>query len=211
MPNITMYFDFISPYAYLAFKEINRDMNKKIDFSYQPVLFSGLLNHYGQLGPAEIQYKREWTFLQALWEGKEAGIPIQLPVSHPFNPLSLLRLAIAETGTGKATKETCDQIFDFVWNRGIDVSDVNEFNELKNSITTKLDINDPIVKDKLRSNTEEAIANHVYGVPSFQYNDKIFWGNDSLKMLESYVDGDPWIDQNWSKPDNVTVGIRRKK
>lgn len=211
MHRITMYFDFISPYAYLAFKEIERDLNNRVDITYRPILFGGLLNHYGQLGPAEIPYRREWTFLQALWQGKEAGIPIQLPKSHPFNPLPLLRLAIAETKSGDPSKETCRKIFEFVWNRGIDVTDEVEFRELSSAIKLEREPNDPDVKEQLKKNTEEAIANHVYGVPSFYYNNKIFWGNDSLKMLEAYIDGDPWIDENWSKPDAVTVGIKRRK
>jgi 2-hydroxychromene-2-carboxylate isomerase len=206
-----MYFDFISPYAYLAFKEIERGLNNRVDITYRPILFGGLLNHYGQLGPAEIPHRREWTFLQALWQGKEAGIPIQLPKSHPFNPLPLLRLAIAETKSGDPSKETCRKIFEFVWNRGIDVTDEVEFRELSSAIKLEREPNDPDVKEQLKKNTEEAIANHVYGVPSFYYNNKIFWGNDSLKMLEAYIDGDPWIDENWSKPDAVTVGIKRRK
>ena len=210
MHRITMYFDFISPYAYLAFKEIERGLNNRVDITYRPILFGGLLNHYGQLGPAEIPYRREWTFLQALWQGKEAGIPIQLPKSHPFNPLPLLRLAIAETKSGDPSKETCRKIFEFVWNRGIDVTDEVELRELSSAIKLEREPNDPDVKEQLKKNTEEAIANHVYGVPSFYYN-KIFWGNDSLKMLEAYIDGDPWIDENWSKPDAVTVGIKRRK
>ena len=211
MHRITMYFDFISPYAYLAFKEIERGLNNRVDITYRPILFGGLLNHYGQLGPAEIPYRREWTFLQALWQGKEAGIPIQLPKSHPFNPLPLLRLAIAETKSGNPSRETCRKIFEFVWNRGIDVTDEVEFRELSSAIKLEREPNDPDVKEQLKKNTEEAIANHVYGVPSFYYNNKIFWGNDSLKMLEAYIDGDPWIDENWSKPDAVTVGIKRRK
>ena len=210
MANITMYLDFISPYAYLAFKQIGRGLHDRTEITYRPILFAGLLNHYGQLGPAEIPHRREWTFLQALWQGKEAGIPIQLPKSHPFNPLALLRLAIAETNSGNPTRETCDRIFEFVWNRGIDVRDENELAALRNGITLYLDPSDPAVKEQLKTNTEEAIANRVYGVPSFHYNDKIFWGNDSLKMLEAYIDGDPWIDENWSKPDAVTIGIKRR-
>ena len=81
MAKITMYLDFISPYAHLAFKQIGRDFHNRAEITYRPILFAGLLNHYGQLGPAEIPFRREWTFLQALWQGKEAGIPIQLPKS----------------------------------------------------------------------------------------------------------------------------------
>ena len=90
------------------------------------------------------------------------------------------------------------------------MTDENELAALRNEITLDRDPSDTAVKEQLKTNTEEAIANRVYGVPSFHYNDKIFWGNDSLKMLEAYIDGDPWIDENWSKPDAVTIGIKRR-
>jgi len=72
MPKITMYFDFISPYAYLAFKGIQRGLVNRVDITYKPILFAGLLNHYGQLGPAEIPHRREWTFFASLMARKRS-------------------------------------------------------------------------------------------------------------------------------------------
>jgi DSBA-like thioredoxin domain len=96
MKHITFYLDFISPYAYLAFERLPIALQGlSYQVTYKPVLFAALLNHHGQLGPAEIAPKRTWTYRQMLWLAREHGVPMQAPASHPFNPLALLRLAVA--------------------------------------------------------------------------------------------------------------------
>ena len=96
MKHITFHFDPISPYAYLAFEQLPRTlMGISHSVTYKPVLFGAVLQHFGQLGPAEIAPKRTWTYRQINWLAKQQGTPLQMPASHPFNPLSLLRLAVA--------------------------------------------------------------------------------------------------------------------
>ena len=96
MKHITFYLDFVSPYAYLAFEALPAALQgHSVSVTYKPILFAGLLRHYGQLGPAEIPAKREWTYRQVLWLAHQQGIDFQMPATHPFNPLGLLRLALA--------------------------------------------------------------------------------------------------------------------
>jgi 2-hydroxychromene-2-carboxylate isomerase len=96
MKHITFYLDFISPYAYLAFEQLPEAlMGHSTSVTYKPVLFGALLKHHGQLGPAEIPGKREWAYRQVLWLAHQHGLELQLPATHPFNPLALLRLALA--------------------------------------------------------------------------------------------------------------------
>jgi len=70
---LTFYLDFISPYAYLAFERLPKIIEgRDLQVTYRPVLLAGLLKHFGQLGPAEIPGKREWTFTQSLcWRSKK--------------------------------------------------------------------------------------------------------------------------------------------
>ena len=69
MKHITFYLDFVSPYAYLAFEALPAALQgHSVSVTYKPILFAGLLRHYGQLGPAEIPAKREWTYRQVLCE-----------------------------------------------------------------------------------------------------------------------------------------------
>ena len=83
MKHITCYLDFISPYAYLAFEKLPEAlMGHSYRVTYKPILFAALLKHHGQLGPAEIPSKRDWTYRQVLWLAHTQGVELQLPASH---------------------------------------------------------------------------------------------------------------------------------
>ena len=99
MKKITFYLDFISPYAWLAFEELPQALiGLSYSVAYKPLLFAALLKHHGQLGPAEIPAKRDWTYRQVQWLAHSKGIALDLPAAHPVNPLGLLRLAVATAG-----------------------------------------------------------------------------------------------------------------
>ncbi len=86
---LTFYLDFISPYAWLAFDALPQALEGlDVQVVYKPVLFAGLLKHHGQLGPAEIPGKRDWTYRQVQWLARQQGCDLKLPASHPFNPLA---------------------------------------------------------------------------------------------------------------------------
>ena len=94
MRQLTFYLDFISPYAYLAFHALPKTLQGlSYQVSYQPILFGAVLQHHGQLGPAEIEGKREWTYRQVLWLAQQQACPLRMPASHPFNPVYLLPLS----------------------------------------------------------------------------------------------------------------------
>ena len=88
------YFDFISPFAYLQWRRLRSD-HADIALNPKPVLLAAILNHVGQLGPAEIPQKRRHTYRIVLWQARQAGIPLRFPPAHPFNPLPALRLCLA--------------------------------------------------------------------------------------------------------------------
>ena len=83
MKHITFYLDVISPYAYLAFEKLPEALaGHSYSVSYKPILFAALLKHHGQLGPAEIPGKREWTYRQVAWLARQNGIDLQMPAQH---------------------------------------------------------------------------------------------------------------------------------
>ena len=128
MKAITFHLDFISPYAYLAFEQLPAALQGcEVRIAYRPVLFAGLLKHHGQLGPAEIPAKRDWTYRQVQWLAHANGIALDLPATHPFNPLALLRLALATVTEGDPSRETCAAIFAHVWRGGLDAADPQDF------------------------------------------------------------------------------------
>ena len=124
MKHITFYFDFISPYAALAFEQLPESlMGLSYGVTYKPILFAALLKHHGQLGPAEIMPKRDWTYRHVQWLAHRMGQEFQLPAAHPFNPLSLLRLAIASSKQGTPNRYVTETLFRHVWRGGADAVD----------------------------------------------------------------------------------------
>ena len=213
MKQLTFYFDFISPYAYLAFHQLPQVLQGlSYQVRYHPVLFGGLLKHHGQLGPVEVVGKREWTYRQCLWLGRQLGINLKLPAAHPFNPLPLMRLAIATHAEGFPDRSVCDTLFKFVWESGKNVSDPAHLAEISALINPVRSADALDVKAQLRIFTEQAIANGVFGVPAIQVDSEIFWGFDSLPMLQQYLEGDSWFqDRAWTEAGKLPVGIERKR
>lgn len=211
MKTIHFYLDFISPYAWLAFDAMPKALQGiGHRVVYKPVLFAAMLKHHGQLGPAEIAAKRDWTYRQVLWLAHQQGTALQLPTHHPFNPLALLRLAIACDADGQPNRFVCEQVFRHVWCSGQDALDPLRLAALTAQLAPARDVQSPQVKQALQAHTDEALARGVFGVPSWVVDDKVFWGQDALPMLRAYLLGDAWFDgPAWQAPAQCQVGVRR--
>ena len=212
MKHITCYIDFISPYAWLAFEELPQAlMGLSYSMTYKPLLFAALLKHHGQLGPAEISAKRDWTYRQVQWLAHSKGRTLDMPAAHPFNPLGLLRLAIATDPNGQPNRYVCETVFKHVWAGGQDAADPTRLAALTQQLAPARDPGDASVKAQLRTHTEEAIARGVFGVPAFEVDGKVFWGLDGLPMLRAYLQGDAWFDgPAWDAAKAVPVGTARQ-
>jgi 2-hydroxychromene-2-carboxylate isomerase len=196
MKHITFYLDFVSPYAYLAFEKLPQALlGLSYGVDYKPALFAGLLKHHGQLGPAEILPKRDWTYRQVLWLAHSHGIPMEMPATHPFNPLALLRLALACGSQALANRYVCEAIFRHVWRGGADAVEPQRVEALKQFLQPQRDPAGADVKAELKANTDEAVARGLFGVPTYAVDDKLFWGFDALPMLRAYLQGDAWFAQ----------------
>ena len=210
MKTITCYLDFISPYAYLAFEALPLHlMGVSHRMVYKPVLFAAMLKHHGQLGPAEIAGKREWTYRQVAWLSKQLDVPLDMPQSHPFNPLALLRLAVACSAEGEPNRYVCETIFKHVWQGGAAADDAARLQALTQQLAPQRSVDAPEVKAQLKANTEEAIARGVFGVPTFVVDDKVFWGLDALPMMRAYLDGDQWFGSAWDTAASIQQGVKR--
>jgi 2-hydroxychromene-2-carboxylate isomerase len=210
MKHITFYLDFISPYAYLAFEQLPEAlMGHSTSVTYKPVLFGALLKHHGQLGPAEIPGKREWAYRQVLWLAHQHGLELQLPATHPFNPLALLRLALACGTPEQPNRYVCEILFRHVWQGGQEASDPVRLQALTEQLKPAYLPDSDAVKAQLKANTSDAIALGVFGVPTLEVDGKLFWGLDALPMLQAYLAGDAWFECAWDAAATVAVGIKR--
>ncbi|HCY17427.1 MAG: disulfide bond formation protein DsbA [Curvibacter sp. GWA2_64_110] len=213
MKHITFYLDFISPYAHLAFEKLPETlMGLSYSVSYKPVLLGALLKHHGQLGPAEVPAKRDWTYRHVQWLGHQHQVQLQMPSVHPFNPLPLLRLAIAAAGGGDPNRYVCETLLRHVWQGGADALDAARLKALHEQLQPSLAPDDEAVKARLRRNTDEAIAAGVFGVPAYAVDDKLFWGFDALPMLRDYLRGDAWFDgPGWHAVGRIAAGAVRQR
>lgn len=212
MKHIDFYLDFISPYAYLAFEELPVALQGcSYSVTYKPLLFAALLKHNGQLGPAEIPAKRDWTYRQILWLAHQKGMALQMPAAHPFNPLALLRLAAATDQHGRPNRYVCETLFKHVWTGGLDAADPTRLQPLAAQWTLANAPTSDAVKAQLKMHADEAIALGVFGVPTMVVDGKVFWGHDALPMLRAYLDGNSWFDgPDWAAVQQLPAGVQRK-
>ena len=202
------YFDFVSPFAYLQSERL-ATLPPRLSVRYKPVLFAGLLNAHGQKGPAEIAAKRAFTYRFVVWQARKLCVPNKFPHEHPFNPLPLLRLAIA----CDCTPEAVHRIFRFVWRDGRLPDLPIEWAELTHDLRlpdAQSRISAPEVKDELRRNTDEAIARGVFGVPTLALGHELFWGVDATAMEIDYaLAGCRYDDPEIARVATLPVGASR--
>lgn len=219
MTPITFWFDPVSPYAHLAFERLPQALEGcSYLVDYRPLLFAGLLRHWGQLGPAEIGPKRDWTYRQVAWLAHRHGIELQLPAAHPFNPLALLRLLLACGRDGRASRFQCETVLRHVWHGGAAADDARRLADLEARLQPPRDPRSDAVKQALRANTEAAIVRGVFGVPTLELPgadaasaSRLFWGFDALDMVAACLRGEAGFDARWQAAAAVAEGVPRPR
>ncbi len=207
MPAVTWYFDFVSPFAYICLHRL-KELPPGLAIEYRPVLFAGLLNHWGQKGPAELPTKRRYTYRWSHWWATSLGLPFRYPAAHPFNPLHHLRLAVA----CDAQPEAIRKIFDAIWTTGAEASDPARFAVLLKELHLNMeDIEKPENKNRLRMNTEDAAQRGVFGVPTFELDGELFWGADSIEFLKDFLKNPSVIkNREVQRLDSLPTGASRR-
>jgi 2-hydroxychromene-2-carboxylate isomerase len=201
------YFDFVSPFSYL---QCERLQARADSIRPHPIVFAAVLDAIGQRGPAEIPAKRRFTYRFVVWRAKTLGIPLRFPHAHPFNPLPLLRLAIA----CDSRLDAITRIFRFVWRDGRLPDLPIEWAELADrlGVPGAADrVGDADVKDALRHETEAAIARGVFGVPTLAVGSELFWGLDSTEMaLEFAHAGGRFDDPEYTRVTELPAAAVRR-
>ena len=186
---IDFYFDFISPYTYLAYKKI-QSLPKNIKINYKPILLGGLHNLEGITAPAFIKPKLKHMISDCNLIAEKNKTDFIWNSKFPINSLNIMRgyLFISD----EIKDLYLNVMFDSYWKDNLDIS--NE--ETLKSILEKCKINsndffngikDPKIKDELKTVTQEAHDKEIFGAPTFVVNNKIFWGQDRLEFaLDEY-------------------------
>ncbi|MDM0042994.1 2-hydroxychromene-2-carboxylate isomerase [Variovorax dokdonensis] len=204
MKTITFHYDFLSPFAYLAFEHLPQALaGLSVHVRYRPVLLGALLRAHGLLGPAEVAHKRDWTYRQVLWQGRMHDVPIDMPAQHPFNPLPYLRLALASADGADTNRYVTETIFRDIWRGGGDPSDPARVAALAARLPRVREPDGDAVKAQLRANTDAAVRAGIFGTPTMEVDGQHFWGLDSLPVLRAWLEGDPWFEQDaWKSAGN---------
>lgn len=188
------FFDFISHNAYLAWHQLPALAARHgLALEPVPVLFAALLKAYGQVGPAEVPAKSRWMLWNVLRKARLQGIPIAPLASHPFNPLLALRLCACEQPAAQRL-HLVDRLFKATWAQSRAVHEPEVLRQVL--LEAGLDAERLLAeaqaepaKERLRANTEEAIAAGVFGVPTMLAAGELFWGYDDLEFLEQFLSG----------------------
>lgn len=194
---IEFYFDFLSPYSYVAWTWVR---NSPHEFSFHPVSIPSIISHYETKGPAQIKPKRNYLFKDLLRFTTLNKIPFTTPLHLPFNSLYALRLSLKSVA-GEFQFDIIDSIFRAGWEFGLDIGSDDV---LKEVLAQKklpvaelfLKMEDKSSRVELKKSTELALQKEIFGVPSFCVDNEMFWGNDSVKYLEMYLAGTDPLDMN---------------
>ena len=205
MTELRYYLDFISPYAYLGWPRARALAERRgLVLRPVPVLFAAMLDAHGHKGPAEIEPKRVYTFKHVTRLAHDLGLPLRPPPGHPFNPLLALRVASSPRLSDEERLGAVDVLYALVWGTGEGVTDpavVARGLDLMGLPGAALveEAGTAEAKERVRAQTEEAIARGVFGVPSIEVVEtgEIFWGQDSLPHVEKHLAGEEAVTPEW--------------
>ena len=181
--NVDFYFDIISPYAYLAYKQITSIDKKKIQFNYKPILLGGLHKLAGITAPAFNEFKMKNMKNDCNLIASKKNIKFNWNDKFPINSLKIMRGYLSVKEDIKAIY--LKTFFNAYWRDNIDLENEDEIKDLLNNIDIDKskffeDLDRIEIKDKLKEVTELALKREVFGAPTFIVNDKLFWGQDRL-------------------------------
>ena len=190
---IEFYFDFVSPYSYLAHEKLKIYSQKnKILIKYKPILLGGLHNLHGIKAPAFIPSKAKFMIRDCKLVAQSYKISFKFNSYFPIKTLNLMRGVMIAEEDG-IDRNYIDFIFRSIWCDGLNMNDdmviekvLKNFNI--NPKTFFLRSTTQIAKEKLKNKTEEAYKKGIFGAPTFYTNKKIFWGQDRLEFaLKEYL------------------------
>ena len=186
---IDFYFDFISPYTYLAYKKI-QSLPIDIKINYKPVLLGGLHNLQGITAPVFIKPKLKHMMNDCLLISKKNNFDFKWNSKFPINSLNIMRGYFSVNPSNRV--QYIKTMFDAYWVDDLDISKEEILTHLLEQCEINKDIflktiKDPVIKEKLKDATKNAHEKEIFGAPTFIVNNKIFWGQDRLEFaLDEY-------------------------
>ena len=191
MKSVEFYFDLGSPYRYLAYyRLLQMAERQEIQIVYKPILLGRVFKATGNRSPIEIPVKGAYSILDMQRWAEYYHIPMQMNPHFPMNTLTLMRIL---TGVQLLHLEKFEQVlkllFDAMFGTPQNLNEPTVLAEvLKPSGFSVEDImsmvQSDVVKQKLITETEQAIQRGIFGAPTFFVGDEMYWGQDRLHFVE---------------------------
>jgi 2-hydroxychromene-2-carboxylate isomerase len=180
---LVFYYDFSSPYAYLAATQVERVARAQgARVRWRPILVGALFN---QIGTPTVPLdafpaaKRAYMLRDLLHWASHWGVPFAWPSRFPMRTVAALRLALAAEAAGGDVAALSLALFRGYWVEDRDLSDLAVLREFGDVAA----VESPAIKAALRAATDEAVAAGACGVPSFVAGGELFWGQDRLDQI----------------------------
>ena len=182
------YFDFGSPYSFLAHNEIRRiEKENSIKIQYMPILLGALFEMAGTKANADIPIKGKYMIKDCKLWAEKYNIEFKFNNYFPIMTLNLMRGVLVAEKKG-LSENFINKVFDSIWKHGLDLKDNQTFEKILKTLninhkTFLIECADHKIKDELKKRTTEAFTKGIFGAPSFIINNKIFWGQDRLEFV----------------------------
>jgi 2-hydroxychromene-2-carboxylate isomerase len=190
MRKIDFFFDLSSPYSYMASTQLpSLAARHGATLEYRPFVLGAVFKATGNEMPARIQAKARYMWRDLSRWAEQYGVPFRMTTRFPVNAIPTMRLVIAAEAEGKAAALT-DAAFRALWVEDRDITAESELRALAGEVGLDVEralaaIVSPEVKERLRANTDEAVARGAFGAPAIFIGDELFWGNDRLHHVEA--------------------------
>ncbi len=191
---VDFYFDFVSPTTYLAFTQLLKIAEKTgAEIVYKPFLLGGVFKASGNTTPMAVPAKGNWMTIDMARFAKRYGVELTFNPHFPFNSIQLMRGAVWALEQG-VFDGYVDAMFKATWVKGVNLGEMGEVAKVLEEIQIdpnqfKEGIADQAIKDKLRANTDEAVARGAFGAPTMFVGDEMFFGQDRLDFVEEALLG----------------------
>ena len=190
--SVDFYFDLTSPYAYLASKKIDGMCESAgAKAVWKPFFLGGVMQATGNKPPATLPAKGKYLFQDVNEWAEFYGVPLKFPSKFPLNSIKPMRACLAAEEQGKL-REFASAMYDAYWGNGKIIDDPAVIGEIAGSVGLDVQklfarIEEQEIKDKLKANTDTAVAAGAFGAPTMVVDGRMYWGNDRLPLLERYL------------------------
>jgi len=189
---IEFFYDYVSPYSYLGNTELERVAARTgAEIVYRPMFLGGVMQATGNRPPGTVVAKGAYMSRDLERWARRYGVPMSMNPTFPQNTLGAMRGALVALDLG-CFPAYHRAMFQAMWRDGVNLADEAAYRAVLEAAGVDAERlctlrNDQAVKDRLKANTDEAIARGAFGAPSFFVGDELFFGNDRLDFVAEAV------------------------